>query len=100
MVIEPHRREVLDDSALNCGHGVIEGCHWIGGAQPFSLDPGEDVGQNAPLIDMPEEELAWITDEVPLIPLDGSPTPEGIPQHIVDEVSAKHTAREEANDDE
>lgn len=67
---------------------------------PRSRSRAASVTSGATSDERTGEEVAWFTDEIPLIPLDGSPAPEGIPQHIVDQALTEHAARERDSDAE
>ncbi|MBC2681278.1 hypothetical protein GSS87_02505 [Corynebacterium sp. 4HC-13] len=75
----------LNSRLNNAGTDYLTADKSVGAAQTRSMILNDDIGLDSPVVNLSDEELAWVPTSVPLIPLDGKNVPNIIPQHVVDE---------------
>lgn len=78
----------LNSRLNNAGTDYITVDKYVGSARA-RFRSFDDVGQGSPVVNLSDEQLAWVPSSVPLIPLDGEESADAIPQRIVDDVLAE-----------
>ncbi|WP_078056999.1 LGFP repeat-containing protein [Corynebacterium provencense] len=78
----------LNERINNAGTDYLTEDKYVDSARSRSMStvPNDDIGLDSPVVKLPDEELDWVSTSVPLVPLDGTPAPEEVPQHVVQEV--------------